>query len=395
MSLSHWRGSDLSEPWPFFGLRLFETGTGITSPAGVGWVLPSTTPNAFRNAFKNVERMIKKRVLVTGVTGMVGNYVAERLVEAGCDVRGMVRSTNGLDGLRSWGVDLVEADLADPSTLPPALADVDIVVHTAAHVGDWGPAEQYRAVNVVALEHMITAARKAGRLERWVQISSMGVYPARHHYGTTEEVEPDLEGLDGYTRTKAEAETVLKRHMQKHGFPVVILRPGFIYGRGDRHVVPRLIERFAAGKMKLIGDGEKLLNNTYAGNLADAVLLAIENDDALGKIFNIRDKRLVTRNEFVDAIAAYMGNPHPKHVPERVAKAAVGPIEWIARMRGATQAPLLTRARIKFLTLNLDFSIDKATSVLGYQPRTDFRDGIQEALEWADKAGLIPRATVK
>ena len=336
--------------------------------------------------------MTRKRVLVTGATGMVGSYVVERLVASGYEVRAMVRSTSNCDGLDRNGVELFEADLSDPAGLPPALAGMDIVVHAAAHVGDWGPAAKYRVINVYALEHMLTAAHREGRLARWVQISSMGIYPARHHYGTTEETEPDIAGLDGYTKTKAEAEVILKRHMDEHGFPAVILRPGFVYGRGDRHVIPRLIERIAAGQMKLIGDGERVLNNTYAGNLADAVLPAIEREESLGNAFNIRDERLVTRNEFVHAIADYMMRPRPGHAPEGLARALVGPIEWFARLRGATQAPLLTRARVKFLTQNLDFSIAKAKTVLGYAPQVDFREGMEEALRWADEAELIPSA---
>ncbi|MFO7908120.1 MAG: NAD-dependent epimerase/dehydratase family protein [Planctomycetota bacterium] len=337
--------------------------------------------------------MTGKRVLVTGVTGMVGSHVAARLVEAGYRVRGMVRPTSNRGDLDGVDIEWFEADLSDPAGLPPALADIDIVVHAAAHVGDWGPADKYRAINVVALEHLLTAAHREGRLERWIQISSLGVYPPRHHYGTTEDVAPDPSGLDGYTRTKAEAEVLLKRHMEEHGFPAVILRPGFIYGPGDRHVVPRLIERIATGQMKLIGGGDRVLNNTYVGNLWEAVLLAMTKDQALGEMFNVRDERLVTRNEFVHAIADYMKCPHPKHVPEGVARAAVVPIEWFARLRGATEAPLLTRARIKFLTLNLDFSIDKAKSMLGYEPRTDFQDGMKETLRWADRAGLIPNGS--
>lgn len=197
-------------------------------------------------------------------------------------------------------------------------------------------------------------------------------------------------GLDGYTRTKAEAEVLLKRHMEEYDLPAVILRPGFIYGPGDRHVVPRLIERLAAGKMKLIGSGERLLNNTYVGNLVDAILLAMTKEEAIGETFNIRDERLVTRNEFVYTIADYMKCARPRHVPEWVARRAVGPIEWSARIRGSRQAPLLTRGRIKFLAQNLDFSIAKAISTLGYRPSTDFKEGMGKTLRWADNAGLIP-----
>jgi nucleoside-diphosphate-sugar epimerase len=111
------------------------------------------------------------------------------------------------------------------------------------------------------------------------------------------------------------------------------------------------------------------------------MMRAVEYPHAIGETFNIRDERLVTREEFVNTIADYLGKPHPRHVPERLARLLVGPIEGLARLRGATQPPLLTRAQIKFMTLNLDYSIAKAKRVLGYAPQVDFRDGIRIALD--------------
>ncbi|MCM2372943.1 NAD-dependent epimerase/dehydratase family protein [Aporhodopirellula aestuarii] len=337
--------------------------------------------------------MPQGRILVTGATGMVGSLLIARALQDGYSIRAMVRPTSNREAFEGLDVELYEADLADPETLPGALEGVDYVVNTAAHVGDWGPAEKFRAINVVALEAMLIAARKQAQLKRWVQISSLGVYSATHHYGTDETTPPDLAGLDGYTATKAEAEVLLNRTIKEDNFPATIIRPGFIYGPGDRHVVPRIIERLAAGQMKLIGDGKKMLNNTYAGNLVDAIMLALEKEAAIGETFNIRDGRLVSREEFVGAIADYMGLPMPKKVPEWLARSAVGFIEGFAKMRGATEAPLLTNARIKFLALNLDFSIAKAQEKLGYEPKTDFRDGIKIALDWAASQNLISPAT--
>jgi len=334
--------------------------------------------------------MSRGRILITGATGMVGSRLAISALAAGYDVRAMVRRTSRCDVLAGLDLELFQADLSVPESLPPALADVDLVVHAAAHVGDWGPAEKYRAINVYALEHMLNAAMHHGRLQRWIQISSLGIYPARHHYGTDESEPPDLKGLDGYTQTKAEAEVLLQHYIDDYDFPAIILRPGFMYGPGDRHVVPRIIEKLMSDRMKLIGDGRKVLNNTCVDNLIDAVMLAMEQDRVIGETFNIRDERLVTRREFVGAIADYLGKPHPRRVPGWLARVAVTPIEAIARARGATEAPLLTRARIKFLTLDLDFSISKAKRILGYRPRVDFCEGIRTALDWAARENLIP-----
>lgn len=327
-------------------------------------------------------------VLVTGATGMVGSAFARRAVEAGYHVQALVRHDSNRRALDDLPIETIEGDLADPESLAGALADAQIVVHTAAHVGDWGPAEKYRAINVIAVEHMIHAVARSPRFERWVQVSSLGVYPARHHYGTDESVPADAVGLDGYTRTKAEAEILLNHYIREHDFPAVIVRPGIIYGPGDRHALPRFVDKIQSGRMKFVGRGDRLINNTYVGNLVDALLLAVEKP-VLGETFNIRDERLVTREEFVNTIADYLGKPHPRHVPEFIPKLLVGPVERIAKLRGRKDSPFLTRAQIKFMTLNLDYSIAKAKRVLGYSPRVDFRDGIRVALD--DLTGKTPR----
>jgi nucleoside-diphosphate-sugar epimerase len=331
-------------------------------------------------------------VLVTGATGMVGGAFARRAVEAGYHVQALVRRDSNRRALDDLPIEFIEGDLAEPESLRNALADAQIVVHTAAHVGDWGPAEKYRAINVIALEHMIHAVAHSPRFERWVQVSSLGVYPARHHFGTDETLPPDAVGLDGYTRTKAEAEILLNHHIREHAFPAVVVRPGIIYGAGDRHALPRFVEKIRSGKMKFVGRGDRLINNTYVGNLVDALLLAVEKP-VIGETFNIRDERLVTREEFVNTIADYLGKPHPRHVPEFIPRLLVGPVERIAKLRGRKDSPFLTRAQIKFMTLNLDYSIAKAKRVLGYAPRIDFRDGIRIALD--DLTGKSQKMTLE
>ena len=138
--------------------------------------------------------MEKATILVTGATGLVGSHCARRAAEAGYDVQVLVRSASNRSALDGVPVTFVEGDLAQPETLAPALAGADYLIHSAAHVGDWGPAEKYRAINVIALEHMLNAVERHGRLRRWIQISSLGVYSARHHYGTDETVPPELDG---------------------------------------------------------------------------------------------------------------------------------------------------------------------------------------------------------
>jgi nucleoside-diphosphate-sugar epimerase len=134
--------------------------------------------------------MANATVLITGATGLVGRCFARKAAAAGYDVQAMVRPNSNRSALDGIPVTFVEADLAQPESLPAALVLADIVVHAAAHVGDWGPAEQYRAINVVALEHMLHAVQRQGRLRRAVDPDQLarrlsGPPPLRHRRDRT------------------------------------------------------------------------------------------------------------------------------------------------------------------------------------------------------------------
>ena len=316
-------------------------------------------------------------ILVTGATGLVGSHVAEQARQRGYQVRALVRAGADTALLEQWGCQLVQGDLDQPESLKTACQNVTIVVHCAAKVGDWGPTEDYRRVNVGGTRALMDAALAAGTLKRWVQISSLGVYEGRDHYGTDEATAPSTSGIDGYTLTKVESELLVCEYMRTQALPGVVLRPGFIYGPRDRTVLPRLLERLQAGKFAFLGPVDKLMNNTFVGNLCEAVWLAIENDAVIGEVFNIRDPRAVTKREFIDTVCDASGIKHPTRVvPLPVAKLLAKVMESTWKMLGRKEAPLVNSARIKFLGLNLDYSIAKAQRKLGYKPSTDFREAI-------------------
>lgn len=325
-------------------------------------------------------------LLVTGATGLVGSHVVERAVKEGWRVRALVRAGADTNFLRSLQVELIAGDLDEPESLQSACRGVTIVVHCAAKVGDWGRTEEYRRVNVEGTRALLDAAMAGGTLKRWIQISSMGVYEARDHYGTDEATAPCTTGIDGYTLTKVESELLVCDYIRNKQLPAVVLRPGFIYGLRDRTIMPRLIDRLRSGKFAFLGSPDKLMNNTWVGNLCVAIWLAIQRDDVTGEIFNIRDPRAVTKREFIDTVCDAVGVARPtKVVPLPIAKMLAKVMETAAKLTGRKEAPLLNNARIKFLGLNLDYSIDKAVRRLGYQPSTDFRDAMPLSTGAADE----------
>ena len=317
-------------------------------------------------------------VLVTGATGLVGSHVAEQMRKKGHKVRAVVRKPSQCTDLAGWGVELVEGDMTNRDSLHRAANGVSVVVHCAAKVGDWGPTEAYRTINVDGLRHLLEAVESQSTLKRFVHISSLGVYPARDHYGTDEFEPVSMTGIDGYTLTKVEAENLVREHIRDRQLPAVILRPGFIYGPRDRTIIPKVLARLKSGGFKYLGTGQQLLNNTYVGNLVEAIFLAIEKDNVVGELFNITDDRLVSRREFIGTICENARLPIPsKSVPLPIAKMLANLMEGLYRLLGKQEAPLLSSARIKFLGLNLDYSIDKARRQLGYAPSTDFAEAMR------------------
>jgi nucleoside-diphosphate-sugar epimerase len=320
--------------------------------------------------------------LVTGATGFVGSHAAEALVARGDAVRALVRSGSDTALLEKLGVTLVRGDLTDPEALAKATDGVDVVIHCAAKVGDWGHVDEYRKVNVEGLRLLLDAV-KGRPLHRFVHLSSLGVYAARHHHGT-DETEPLPEShIDGYTQSKVETERLALDYHRRHGVPVTVLRPGFIYGPRDRSILPRLADRLREKSVIYIARGKYALNTTYVGNLVDAILLAVDSPAAVGEVFNITDGEFVSKRRFFETVADGLGLKRPKmSVPVWLARFLANWREGVFRRRNKPHPPRITQAQLKFAGLNLDFSIAKARTKLGYTPRVHFEQGMKAALEW-------------
>jgi nucleoside-diphosphate-sugar epimerase len=319
---------------------------------------------------------------ITGATGFVGSHVAEACAARGLAVRTLARPTSDTSLLERLGATVFRGDLTDAGLVREAVAGADVVIHCAAKVGDWGPVAEYRRVNVEALRGLLEAC-KGRSLHRFVHLSSAGVYPARHHYGTDESQPLPDNHIDGYTQTKVEAEQLALHYHRDHGVPVVVLRPGFIYGPRDRTLLPLLVEALRAGKLRYLGAGKRALNTIYVGNLVDAIFLAIELPQAVGQAYNLTDGNGMTKERFIEAVADGLGLVKPKQVlPAWLARMVAAVLLWRARHADLRTAPPVTPARLKFLLLNLDFSIDKARRELGYRPRVGFDQGMQETMAW-------------
>jgi nucleoside-diphosphate-sugar epimerase len=332
------------------------------------------------------ERCGRMHYLITGATGFVGGHVAEACVARGYQVSALARRGSDTALLRSWGVAVHEGDFGATELVRPVVADADVVVHCAAKIGDWGPVEEYRQVNVEGLRGLLDAC-KGQALTRFVHMSSLGVYAPRHHYGTDETEPIPSHHREGYAQSKVEAEQLALRYSRDFGVPVVVLRPGFVYGPRDRTVLPRLIDNLRRGTVRYPGArGARALNTIFVGNLVQAVFLAAERDEAVGQVYNLTDGEFVSKRHFVETVADAMSLPYPTRTPPLwLAWLVTWCSEALARLRGAKEAPPFNFTRLKFMGLNLDFSIEKAKRELGYSPRISFAEGMAETLAWYKK----------
>ncbi len=317
------------------------------------------------------------KVLVTGASGFVGSHLCRRLVGEGYRVKALVRRTSSLDRLREMDISLAYGDLTDIFSLASAVKDVEIVFHAGASVGDWVKKEEAFAVNVKGTENILNAAL-AANVKRFIGISSLAVLGMKDHYETKEDAPYESTG-DSYCDSKIESEKLMLEFGRSHNLPVTVLRPGFIYGPGDNQLLPRILEALKNGKFAFIGRGDKILNIVYIENLVSAAVLALRTEKSFGQVYNITDGVNVDRREFINTIADVWGFPRPKKaVPVWLAKMLTPLFEKTSRLKGSKKPPLLNRARMKFMALNLHFDISKAREELGYSPAFNLREALEE-----------------
>ncbi len=317
------------------------------------------------------------RVLVTGAAGFVGGHVVDACLRRNWQVTALTRPESDAKKLKALGVGLISSP-----QLRSAMEEIDVVVHCAAKVGDWGPYEEYRQANVDYLRTLLDAC-KGQAVSRVIVISSLGVYPMRHHYQSDETMPIVANNRDAYSRSKVEAEKVALQYYRDFEVPIVLLRPGFVYGPGDNTVLPRIIQTLRKQGARYPGGGNAALNTIFVRNLVDAIFLAIQAEGAVGQTYNLTDGETVSKRRFMEKIADAMQLPHPwRRPPIWFAWSATWISETLAKLRGSKEAPAFNFTRLKFMGYNLDFSIEKAKRELGYRPRTAFEEAMNETLSW-------------
>ena len=225
-------------------------------------------------------------VLVTGATGKVGSHLVPRLLSQGVRVRALVRPGPNVQKVREQGAEIVEGDLLQTESLDPALMGVETVVHLAAFFRGATP-EQSREVNLVGTERLAAAARKAG-VRKFIFASTSNVYPGGLSRPAREVDSPSPEPPSHpYPASKVAAEAKLMELYREEGIVLCILRLGFVYGEGDRHV----------WEMMPHVDGwnpARRMHSVHHADVGQAVSRALYRHTGSGKVFNIADDAPIT-----------------------------------------------------------------------------------------------------
>jgi nucleoside-diphosphate-sugar epimerase len=319
------------------------------------------------------------KVLVTGGGGFLGGAVVRRLRQRGYAVRSFTRSA--YPWLDELGVEQSLGDLADPAAVARAASGVDVVVHTAAKAGVWGRAADFHATNVAGTENVIAACKAAG-VRRLVYTST----PSVVHGGG------DLEGADesapypahfdaAYPETKAAAERAVLA-ADGADLATVALRPHLIWGPGDPHLIPRVISRAKAGKLRRIGTRPVKVDVTYVDNAADAHVLAVEKLDIgtppAGKAYFISNGEPVELWEFLNRVLAAAGVPPvTKAVAAWKARLAGRVLERAYRWLRLPGEPAMTRFVAAQLSTSHWYDISAARRDLGYEPAVSVEEGLK------------------
>jgi nucleoside-diphosphate-sugar epimerase len=325
------------------------------------------------------------KVLVTGAAGFLGGHLVDMLLERGDDVRAMVRPVEDTSYLRTLAaVEIVQGDLTDSASLKRAVQGVQRVYNVAAKTGPWGLEDVYRAVNVQGVADLIHGAMDAG-VQRIVHTSSITVY-GHHLHGIITEDDPFHAEDNPYSRTKIAGEKLIANLVKDQGAPVVIVRPGWIYGPRDMASFGRFVSLVESGKGFIAGSGENIVPIVYVRDVAQGLIKAGDaGNAAIGQAYTIADDRRVSQAQYLNTIADCLQMPHISlHLPYPVLLTGgrVAELTWRALGRRNAAPPPVTTYGVTLLGSDQIFSIGKARRELGYAPEYDITRGVAEGVRW-------------
>ncbi len=329
------------------------------------------------------------KVLVTGGGGFLGRAIVRRLVERGDRIRSLTR--NRYPELDALGVEQICAPLSDAGAVFGAVEGCDLVYHVAAKAGVWGAYQDYYQANVVGTQNVVEACLQNG-VNKLVYTSSPSVvFDGSDMEGENESLPYPDHYHSFYPQTKAQAEQyVLKANGPE--LATVALRPHLIWGPGDNHLVPRILERGRSGALRRIGDRPCLVDTVYIDNAAEAHILAgeriVPGAAIAGKAYFIANDEPLPLWEMINRILAAGGvAPVTRSVSPQVAYAAGWLLEKAYTLLKLSGEPRMTRFVARELSTAHWFDLAAAKRDLNYRSLVSVDEGLKHLSRWlSDKS---------
>lgn len=318
------------------------------------------------------------RVFITGASGFIGHVLMQVCFQRQWDVR-VLQHNRPLQGEfpSKHEYDVVEGDITDPISLEGLFEGVDIVFHCAAALGaSILSVNDFFRINAGGTKNVLQTAKDAG-VTKIVHFSSAGVLGSvKKGEVADEDYAPSPQ--NSYDRSKLEGENIA-RHFAEEGMNVVIVRPGWVYGPGDRRTF-KLIKAIAKKRFILVTKGETSQTPIYIDDLVDGVFLCAEKGQR-DHIYNIAGSEVLPVKDIVTTIASAAGTKIPPiSLPLLPVKLAASVLERSFSLL-KKEAPL-TRGKLSFFIHPKPLAIQKAKQNLGYAPKINFLEGISQTVEW-------------
>ena len=323
------------------------------------------------------------KVLVTGAGGFLGDHLARELLRKDYVVRIITRKINK-EFEENKNVEILYGDLRDPEVSQKAVEGVDIIYHCAAITTNKGPWQNFLDTNINATRNLLDAAVKFG-VHRFVFVSSVTVYGFSKMKGNKPIHENDAHGnglpfYSYYAKSKIEAEKLVWEYYHHKKLPVVILRPGVIFGFKGQNT-------FKTGKI-IFGAKHKVLPYVYVKDVVAALILAGNSDAAVGNAYNVVGDEQPTQGEFKNKIHQTIGvDKTGIFLPRPIMYIPALLFEFYSKRKKANSSPPFNMFFYKSLVRDLRYDNHKIKNELGWVPSYSIEDGIKETYKYINDTG--------
>jgi len=314
--------------------------------------------------------------LVTGASGFVGAALTERLLAEGHTVRMLARTAAASPHERA---SVHVTSLGDPNALAELAQGVDVLYHCAAENSSRAHPAAFGWINVAATENIVNAARHAG-VRRLIHVSCADATLVDRDRLNWKESQAMAEApLDARCRSRLLGEELALQASGRQ-LEVCVLRPAWVWGPGDRRMLPELCREAERGRVQLCGDGENLVPTVYIDNLVHALRLAEAAERAPGHAFHVLDGEPQTASEFIGGLCQHLGLPSPARGMYPLAYGRA----WLCErfgLSGLARADVVRRGRSAL------FDGMAAAHDLGYAPVVSVAQGMEALARWSASVG--------